>query len=152
MLLMPQETPVTVATGHKLVPTRKTCLHTGIFCSPHDMRYLTRCVNTSCGIIHQGQTSQGPDSMWRCRITNLGNPIGEIRRWRRLIPTMGLPILIRNLYIESRPEQFKFCEHLSNMLLGSEVHVCHVSSTVFYVWISTRHWVNSQMQIICWAL
>ena len=48
---------------------------------------------------------QGPDSIYRYRLTKIGNPIVEIRRsYDRLISTMGFPILIRRLvYIESGP-------------------------------------------------
>ena len=47
----------------------------------------------------------GADSIKRCHLTSIGNPIVEIRRsYDRLITTMGFPILIRcNLYIESVP-------------------------------------------------
>ena len=49
--------------------------------------------------------AQGPDSVWRCHLTSIGNPIVEIRRsYDRLISTMGFPILVRqHLYIESGP-------------------------------------------------
>ena len=49
--------------------------------------------------------TQGPDSIWRCRLTSIGNPIVEIRRsYDRLISTMGFPIPVRrHLYIESGP-------------------------------------------------
>ena len=45
----------------------------------------------------------GPDSIWRCHLTSIGNLIMEIRRsYDRLISTMGFPILVRwHLYIES---------------------------------------------------
>ena len=48
---------------------------------------------------------QGTDSITRCHLTSIGNPIMEIRRsYDRLISTMGLPILVRwHLYIESGP-------------------------------------------------
>ena len=44
-------------------------------------------------------------SIWRCHLTSIGNPIGEIRwSYDRLISTMGFPILIRwHLYIEFGP-------------------------------------------------
>ena len=47
----------------------------------------------------------GPDSILRCRLTGIGNPIVEIRRsYDRLISTMGFPIPVRrHLYIESGP-------------------------------------------------
>ena len=48
---------------------------------------------------------QGAESIWRCHLTSIGNPIVQIRRsYDRLISTMGFPILIRwHLYIESGP-------------------------------------------------
>ena len=45
-----------------------------------------------------------PDSVWRCHLTSIRNPIVEIRRsYDRLISTMGFLILVRHLYIESGP-------------------------------------------------
>ena len=50
----------------------------------------------------QATIIQGPDSIWRWRLTSIGNPIVEIRRsYDRLISTMGFPTLVRHLYIES---------------------------------------------------
>ena len=48
---------------------------------------------------------QGPDSISRCRLTSIGNPMLEIRwSYDRLIYKMGFPILVRrHLYIESGP-------------------------------------------------
>ena len=62
-------------------------------------------------ITHQGQSQnrserdQGADSIKRCYLTSIGNPIVEIRRsYDGLISTMGFPILVRwHLYIESGP-------------------------------------------------
>ena len=47
----------------------------------------------------------GAESIKRCHLTSIGNPIVEIRRsYDRLISTMGFPILVRrHLYIESGP-------------------------------------------------
>ena len=47
----------------------------------------------------------GPDSIKRCHLTSIGNPIVEIRRsYDRLISTMEFPIPVRrHLYIESGP-------------------------------------------------
>ena len=47
----------------------------------------------------------GPDSIKRCHLTSIGNPIVEIRRsYDRLISTMGFHIPVRrHLYIESGP-------------------------------------------------
>ena len=48
---------------------------------------------------------QGVDSILRCHLTSIGNPIVEIgRSYNRLISTMGFPILvIWYLYTESGP-------------------------------------------------
>ena len=50
-------------------------------------------------------TLLGADSILRCHLTSIGNPIVEIRRpYDHLISTMGFPILVRwHLYIESGP-------------------------------------------------
>ena len=55
-----------------------------------------------------------PDSIWRCRLTSIGNPIVEIRRsYDCLISTMGFPILARRcLYIESGP-RLSYSNYLS---------------------------------------
>ena len=47
----------------------------------------------------------GAESIKRCHLTSIGNPIVEIRRsYDRLISTMGFPMLIRcHLHIESGP-------------------------------------------------
>ena len=47
----------------------------------------------------------GPDSIKRCHLTSIGNPVAEIRRsYDRLISTMGFPIQVRrHLYIGSGP-------------------------------------------------
>ena len=47
----------------------------------------------------------GAESIWRCHVTSIGNPIVEMRRsYDGLISTMGFPILVRwHLYIESGP-------------------------------------------------
>ena len=46
----------------------------------------------------------GAEPIQRCHLTSIGNPIVEIRRsYDRLISTMGFPILLRHLYIESGP-------------------------------------------------
>ena len=49
--------------------------------------------------------NQGPDSIYGCHLTIIGNSIVEIRRsWFSLISTMGFPILVRrHLYIDSTP-------------------------------------------------
>ena len=56
---------------------------------------------------------QGADSIKRCHLTSIGNPIVEIRRsYDRLISTMRFPILVRrHLYIESGPCCFYCCHY-----------------------------------------
>ena len=51
----------------------------------------------------------GPDSIQRCHLTSIGNPILEIRRsYDRLISTMGFLILVRrHLNIESAPDPIR---------------------------------------------
>ena len=54
---------------------------------------------------HRVSPALGPDSIQRCHLISIGNPIVEIRRsCDRLICTMGFPIPVRrHLYIESGP-------------------------------------------------
>ena len=56
------------------------------------------------------ENNLGPDSIKRCYLTSIGNPIVEIRRsYDRLISTMGFPILARwHLYIEPGPCSLQF--------------------------------------------
>ena len=51
------------------------------------------------------QPHLGADSIKRCPLTSIGNPVVEIRRsYNRLISTMGFPLLVRrHHYIESGP-------------------------------------------------
>ena len=59
-----------------------------------------------CGLVTPyGDIDLGADSIKRCHLTCIGNPIVEIRRsYDRLFSTMGFPILVRcHLYIESVP-------------------------------------------------
>ena len=66
----------------------------------------TRCSSDiGMGAVGTGSLNLGPDLIKSCRLTNIGNPIVEIRRsLDRLIPTMGFTILVRcDLYIESGP-------------------------------------------------
>ena len=71
----------------------------------------TYIFNSICTLIHRHGKgflccwALGPDSIQRYHLTNMGNPIVEIRRYYdRLISTMGFPILVRiRLYIESVP-------------------------------------------------
>ena len=61
--------------------------------------------NVSIWWRYHGNRALGPDSIKRCHLTSIGNPIVEIRRsYDRLISTMGFPIPVRrHLYIESGP-------------------------------------------------
>ena len=49
--------------------------------------------------------TQGSESIWRCHLASVGNPIVEIKwSYDHLISTMELPILVRqHIYIESGP-------------------------------------------------
>ena len=74
----------------------------------------------SAAIIMLDEWDLGPDSILRCRLTGIGNPIVEIRRsYDRLISTMGFPIPVRrHLYIELGPwsstrTDFNYLHHLS---------------------------------------
>ena len=60
---------------------------------------------TSYGLVNRSPGwDRGPESIKRCNLTSIGNPIVEIRRsYDRLISTMGFPIPVRHLYIESGP-------------------------------------------------
>ena len=67
--------------------------------------------STSCSCEQKNPQSSaqlGLDSIWRCYLTSIENPIVEIRwSYDRLISTMGFPILVRkHLYIESGPWTF----------------------------------------------
>ena len=55
--------------------------------------------------LDSSKRGKAPDSVQRCRLTSIGNPIMEIRRSADgLISTMGIPILVRwHLGIESGP-------------------------------------------------
>ena len=59
----------------------------------------------SCTVNVNASSSLGAESIKRCHLTSIGNPIVEIRRsYDRLISTMGFPILVRRyLYIQSGP-------------------------------------------------
>ena len=60
-----------------------------------------------------------PDSIKRCHLTSIGNPIVEIKwSYDRLISTMGFPILVRwHLHIESAPWCLKVFLYFFLMLL-----------------------------------
>ena len=57
----------------------------------------------------------GLDSIKRCHLTSIGNPIVEIRRsYDCLISTMGFPIPVRrHLYIESGPWSHHICNRMN---------------------------------------
>ena len=53
---------------------------------------------------HSASGFLGIDSISRWHLASIGNPIVEIKPfYDRLISTMGFPILVRHLYIESEP-------------------------------------------------
>ena len=90
----------------------------------------------------------GPDSIQRCCLTNIGNPIVEIRPSKdRLISTMGFPILARRyLYIESGPdvvlqEYFGLIIRKFNV-----VAVCSIHILLFHFLSTTQHakWMSTQ--------
>ena len=71
---------------------------------------------------------QGPDSIKRCNLTSIGNPIVEIRRsYDRLISTMGFPIPVRrHLYIESGPWSLQQVWERENTFIVFRIHQpCH---------------------------
>ena len=74
---------------------------------------------------------QGADSIKRCHLTRIGNPIVEIRwSYDHLISTMGFPILVRrHLYIESGPMS------LAAMVLNM-CYFCRVSSTQLVIFFN----------------
>ena len=87
---------------------------------------------------------QGPDSIQRCHLTSIGNPIVEIRQsYDRLISTLGFPILVRwYLFIESGPRihidlsSMGYCEirnqfcHKCLTHWGCMTHICVSKLTI----------------------
>ena len=69
------------------------------------MTYFSLLTHADVLLVLNRFLHQGADSIKRCHLTSIGNPIVEIRRsYDRLISTMGFPILVRwHLYIESGP-------------------------------------------------
>ena len=65
----------------------------------------------------------GPDSILRSHLTNIGDPMVEIRRsYDRLISTMGFPIPVRqHLYIESGPRCTCIFYHFSTLRLHRQL-------------------------------
>ena len=96
---------------------KKTSATSGYICPVRNCSYLTGKNNDNVWVFGDKvnftvrspllslPNSLGPDSIKRCHLTSIGNPIVEIRRSHdRLISTMGFPILVRrHLYIESGP-------------------------------------------------
>ena len=83
----------------------------------------------------------GADSIQRCRLTSIGNPIVEIRRSKdRLISTMGFPILVRwclCLYIESGPWDHVLFQYKDTALPVYKIPLCrllwdHLISAIEY--------------------
>ena len=93
-------------TGTKLVPG-----HHGPQCwFSDDYRFYINHImeHLHCIVVIKvtmAERDQGADSIKRCHLTGIENPIVEIRRSSdRLISKMGFPILVRwHLYIESGP-------------------------------------------------
>ena len=56
-------------------------------------------------ILYTEMAPRGPDLIWKCHLTSIGNPSVKIRRsYDRLVSTMEFSILVRqHLYIESGP-------------------------------------------------
>ena len=75
--------------------------------------------------------NQGPDSIKRCRLTSIGNPIVEIRRSQdRLTSTMGFLILVRcHLYIESGPRTVTVYSYAKICLLLPKRLPCYQTFT-----------------------
>ena len=68
-------------------------------------RYYDLAEKAGCHLINFTNGHQGADSIKRCHLTSIGNPIVEIRRsYNRLISTMRFPILVRwHLYLLNQP-------------------------------------------------
>ena len=83
---------------------------------------ITSCVEKSTTF--QYIKEPGADSIKRCHLTSIGNPIVKIRRfYDRLISTMGFPILVRwHFYIESGPMLFHGCDKLVAAAMHIEAH------------------------------
>ena len=79
--------------------------------------------------------SRGADSIKRCHLTSIGNPLVEIRRsYHRLISTMGFPILVRrHHYIESGPRTWEtpFATHCCGRRVNHST-MAHPSKTDGY--------------------
>ena len=108
---------------------------------------------------HTGK-AQGQDSISRCRLTSIENPIVEIRRsLDRLISTMGFPILVRwHLYIESRPRWLNPSQYKIRQTYRGPDKMAIILETTFFntflrnenVWFSTRNWRNINPKGINW--
>ena len=110
------------------------------------------CIHKILAHTMPAYSHQGPDSIKRCHLTSIGNPIVEIgRSYDRLISPMGFPILVRwHLYIESRPskhstdhriryEIFKFfliisdLRYVLNMAVGFSLSLTAFHKDVFHI-------------------
>ena len=99
----------TQSSGFSMGITRNHCYFRNIYIAVHANQYSVQPVLIPCPyhaswcLGYLGH--QGPDSILRCHLISIGNPIVGIRRsYDHLISTMGFPILIRrHLYIESGP-------------------------------------------------
>ena len=98
----------------------------------------------------------GPDSIKRCHLTSIGNPIVEIRRsYDRLISTMEFPIPVRrHLYIESGP--WKLC--VNTWILYSEENNVVTTNKAYHIilyiyrngsYSFTGCWVSKTDIIVC---
>ena len=83
---------------------------------------------------------QGPDSIKRCHLTSIGNPIVEIRRSHdRLISTMGFPIPVRcHLYIESGPRSIQF--FLSHNRCSNQFSREYLINRTLHLWRYPHLW------------
>ena len=90
----------------------------------------------------------GPDSIWRCCLTSIGNSIVEIRRsYDCLISIMGFPILVRwHLYIESGPWTYQTFKYVQCYLLDSPI------STQFITFESSTKWWTFHKVFKCISL
>ena len=97
------------------------------------------------------------DSIQRCHLTRIGNPIVEIRRSNdRLISTNGFPTLVRwYLYIESGP--WSYCSLVLNHPCDSFTrfsHMKHIFS--FFYSAPNPPWaiypmIQNKARRMCWA-
>ena len=87
-------------------------------------------------LLHWYLSNQGPDSIYRWRLTSIGNPVVVIRQFcYHSISTMGFPRLVRwYLYTESGP-RWRIVHMVSTLLMSD------VFGTRFYPYPSgLLHW------------